>query len=71
MEIRYQFEADDEDDEMENEIDANIDALSGAASRLNNLAKVTGQELDEQNRHLRRLNEKVCLRILGWFPCAY
>ena len=48
---------------MENEIDANIDALSGAASRLNNLAKVTGQELDEQNRHLRRLNEKVCLQI--------
>ena len=56
---KYQFEADDEDDEMENQIDANIDALSGAASRLNDLAKATGQELDEQNRHLRRLNEKV------------
>ena len=58
---KYQFEADEEDDEMENEIDANIDALSGAASRLNGLAKATGQELDEQNRHLRRLNEKVYL----------
>ena len=56
---KYQFEADEEDDEMENEIDANIDALSGAATRLNGLAKATGQELDEQNRHLRRLNEKV------------
>lgn len=27
--------------------------------RLNGLARATGQELDEQNRHLRRLNEKV------------
>ena len=58
---KYQFEADEEDDEMENEIDANLDALSGAATRLNGLAKATGQELDEQNRHLIRLNEKVCL----------
>ena len=60
---KYQFEADEEDDEMENEIDANIDALSGAASRLNGLAKATGQELDEQNRHLRRLNEKVYFNL--------
>ena len=56
---KYQFEADSEDEDMENEIDANIDALSGAASRLNMLAKATGQELDEQNRHLERINQKV------------
>ncbi|KAL8785593.1 MAG: hypothetical protein Q9195_008579 [Heterodermia aff. obscurata] len=56
---KYQFEADEEDDDMENQIDANLDELSGAASRLNTLAQATGQTLDEQNRHLRRLNEKV------------
>jgi hypothetical protein len=30
---KYQFEADSEDDEMENEIDSNLDALHGAAKR--------------------------------------
>jgi hypothetical protein len=46
---KYQFEADSEDEEMENEIDANLDALSGAASRLNAIARATGKEVDEQN----------------------
>lgn len=55
---KFQFEADSEDEEMENEIDSNLDALGGAASRLNALAKATGQELDEQNRHLERINNK-------------
>lgn len=56
---KYQFEADEEDEEMENEIDSNIDALHGAATRLNGLARATGKELDEQNRHLGRINNKV------------
>ena len=79
---KYQFEADSEDDEMENEvwrprrssalpipvskltpsatqIDSNLDALGGAASRLNGLARATGKEVDEQNRHLERINAKV------------
>ena len=60
---KYQFEADSEDEEMENEIDSNIDALSGAAGRLNMLAKATGQELDEQNKHLERINQKVCFPL--------
>ncbi|KAL8834054.1 MAG: hypothetical protein Q9170_003946 [Blastenia crenularia] len=55
---KYQFEADDEDDEMENEIDANLTALSGAASRLNGLARATGQALEEDNKHLDRINAK-------------
>ena len=60
---KFQFEADSEDDEMENEIDSNLDALGGAATRLNALAKATGKELDEQNRHLERINNKVrCLQ---------
>lgn len=62
---KFQFEADSEDEEMENEIDSNLDALDGAASRLNALAKATGKELDEQNRHLERINNKVrcCMNI--------
>ncbi|KAI4217232.1 MAG: hypothetical protein LQ351_000541 [Letrouitia transgressa] len=56
---KYQFEADEEDDEMENEIDANLDALSGAATRLNGLARATGKALEEDNRHLDRINAKV------------
>ncbi|KAI4122993.1 MAG: hypothetical protein LQ338_005501 [Usnochroma carphineum] len=55
---KYQFEADEEDDEMENEIDANLTALSGAASRLNGLARATGQALEEDNKHLDRINAK-------------
>ncbi|MCJ1257257.1 Protein transport protein S9 plasma membrane t-SNARE [Lignoscripta atroalba] len=55
---KYQFEADSEDDEMENEIDSNLDALSGAAGRLNALARATGDEVDIQNKHLDRISEK-------------
>ena len=69
---KYQFEADSEDEQMENEIDSNIDALHGAAVRLNGLARATGKELDEQNRHLKRINDKVsrlletCHQIYFW-----
>ncbi|KAA8644103.1 hypothetical protein EYZ11_008425 [Aspergillus tanneri] len=55
---KYQFEADSEDEAMENEIEQNLDLLSGAAGRLNGLAKATGRELDEQNRHLERITAK-------------
>ena len=55
---KFQFEADSEDDEMENEIDSNLNALGGAAARLNGLARATGKEVDEQNRHLERINQK-------------
>ena len=57
---KYQFEADSEDEEMENEIDANLDLLGGAAGRLNALARATGKEVDEQNKLLDRIAEKVC-----------
>ncbi|KAI9837185.1 MAG: Protein transport protein S9 plasma membrane t-SNARE, partial [Thelocarpon superellum] len=55
---KYQFEADSEDDEMENEIDSNLDALSGAAARLNVIARATGKEVDEQNEHISRIHGK-------------
>ncbi|KAE8149759.1 hypothetical protein BDV25DRAFT_155695 [Aspergillus avenaceus] len=55
---KYQFEADSEDEAMEDEIEQNLDLLSGAAGRLNGLSKATGRELDEQNRHLERIMQK-------------
>ncbi len=55
---KYQFEADSEDEEMENEIDGNLEALGGAAKRLNLLARATGQEVDMQNKHIDRIIEK-------------
>ena len=56
---KYQFEADSEDDEMENEIDSNLDALGHAAGRLNALARATGREVDDQNTHIDRIIQKV------------
>ncbi|GME64678.1 Transporter sec9 [Neofusicoccum parvum] len=56
---KYQFEADSEDDEMENEIDANLDALHGAAGRLKGLASAMGTEVDQQNKHIARITDKT------------
>ncbi|CAI7656570.1 unnamed protein product [Penicillium glandicola] len=55
---KYQFEADSEDEALEDEIEQNLDLLGGATGRLNGLAKATGKELDEQNRHLERIMGK-------------
>ena len=63
---KYQFEADSEDEEMENEIDSNLDALQGVTSRLNALARATGEEVDLQNKHLDRISEKVSLCLSPW-----
>jgi hypothetical protein len=56
---KYQFEADSEDDDMENEIDSNLDALHGAAKRLNTLGRAMGQEVQSQNDHLIVLDRKT------------
>ncbi len=56
---KYQFEADSDDDEMENEIESNLDALGHAAGRLNALARATGKEVDEQNKHIDTIIAKV------------
>ncbi|KAL5404369.1 hypothetical protein PMIN03_009226 [Paraphaeosphaeria minitans] len=56
---KYQFEADSEDDEMENEIDNNLDQLHGAAKRLNALGRAMGQEVDTQNKHIDRITQKT------------
>lgn len=61
---KYQFEADSEDDQLEDEIDDNLDQLTGAAKRLNVLARATGSEVEAQNEHLQRIAAKVCLFLL-------
>lgn len=64
----YQFEADSEDDAMEDEIDSNLDALGGAVGRLNVLTRATGREVDEQNAHIDRIISKVSGEavVVGW-----
>ncbi|KAM0750809.1 hypothetical protein T439DRAFT_325865 [Meredithblackwellia eburnea MCA 4105] len=56
---RYQFEATESDDEVENEIDGNLDELSGIAGRLKMLATTAGQQVDAQNARLVTITKKV------------
>ncbi|KAK4628878.1 hypothetical protein CLAFUW4_08216 [Fulvia fulva] len=56
---KYQFEADSEDDEMENEIDDNLDAIHRGARTLNALGKAMGDEIDSQNKHIDRIIGKT------------
>lgn len=56
---KYQFEADSEDEAMEEEIDQNLDALGGAAKRLNGLSRAMGSEVEEQNVHIGRIAGKA------------
>lgn len=48
----------------DDQIDSNLNALGGAAGRLNQLARATGKEVDEQNLHLERINAKVSDHML-------
>ncbi|KAK4990504.1 Protein transport protein S9 plasma membrane t-SNARE [Elasticomyces elasticus] len=56
---KYQFEADSEDDEMENEIDSNLDAIHRSAKTLNQLGRAMGDEIDSQNKHIDRIIDKT------------
>lgn len=56
---KYQFEADSEDEAMEDEIDGNLDLLAGVAGRLNQLGRAMGAEVDEQNKHIDRIVAKA------------
>ncbi|CAG8780029.1 9354_t:CDS:2, partial [Dentiscutata erythropus] len=56
---RFQFEADEEDDQLENQIDNNLDMLSHGLSRLNNMARAAGDEVKRQNNALDRINDKT------------
>lgn len=56
---RYQFEADEEDEEMEREIEDNLDQIHAAASRLKNLAGTVNAVLDDQNATMKKIDGKV------------
>lgn len=56
---RYQFEADAEDDAIEDEIDSNMDALAAATGRLKNMALTMNGELESQNNFLSNTDKKV------------
>ncbi len=58
---KYQFEADSEDDAMEDEIENNLMEIKEAARRLNMLAKAQGDEVRQQNTLLEGLGKKVCM----------
>ena len=51
----YQFEADDEDNEIEDDIDDNLEQATGAAKRLILLARATGSEIEAHNQHLLKV----------------
>jgi hypothetical protein len=56
---RYQFEATASDDELEDELDDNLDEISDVAKRLKTLGMAMGQELDNQNNRIERIEEKT------------
>lgn len=56
---RYQFEATQSDDELEDELDQNLNDIGDLASRLNHLGRSMGVEVEEQNRRLQRVSDKT------------
>lgn len=56
---KYMFEADEEDEALEDEIDANLDALHSASKRLHKLAISTHDELERQNKTINKLGDRV------------
>lgn len=56
---RYQFESTASDDELEDELDDNLGEIGDVAKRLKALGTAMGQELDNQNSRLDRLDSKA------------
>lgn len=56
---RFQFDATEEDDEMEDEIVDNLDAIGQVTKSLKTMAAAMGQEVEQQNTRIDRLDEKT------------
>ncbi|KAF9643843.1 hypothetical protein BDM02DRAFT_1312520 [Thelephora ganbajun] len=56
---RFQFEATESDNEIEDELDDNLDEIADATKRLKALGTSMGQELDNQNQRIDRISEKA------------
>jgi hypothetical protein len=56
---RYKFAtptaSDDEDEEIDRQIDADLEQLSASVARLRKLAEEMGREVERQNQQLRRI----------------
>ncbi|KAF3920140.1 hypothetical protein AA313_de0203109 [Arthrobotrys entomopaga] len=55
----YQFEADEEDDAIEQGIDDNLNQLAAATSNLKMLATTIGEQVDHQNKLIHTMNGQV------------
>ncbi|KAE9962697.1 hypothetical protein BLS_010119 [Venturia inaequalis] len=55
----FQFEADSDDEEMEDEIDKNIECLYGATLRLKSVGLAINQELEAQSTAVQRIVDQV------------
>ncbi|KAK3621382.1 Protein transport protein S9 plasma membrane t-SNARE [Elasticomyces elasticus] len=56
---KFQFEADSDDDQMEDEIEDNLAGLHNAAKTINRIGQAMGTELKSQNDHLTRISGKT------------
>lgn len=56
---RFQFEKTASDDELEDEIDDNLDALGSATKGLKAIALAAGEELDRQNQRITDIAQKT------------
>ncbi|RIA97796.1 hypothetical protein C1645_852192 [Glomus cerebriforme] len=56
---KFQFEADDEDNALEDQLDNNLDAISAGLTRLNSMAVASGQEVRRQNEVLDRVEKST------------
>lgn len=56
---KFQFEADDEDNALEDQLDKNLDLISGGLTRLNAMAVASGEEIRKQNDVLDRISVKT------------
>ncbi|RIB05931.1 hypothetical protein C2G38_2047200 [Gigaspora rosea] len=56
---KFQFEADEEDNQIEEQLDNNLNMLSHGLNRLNHMAKAAGDEVRRQNDALDRINDKT------------
>lgn len=61
---RYQFEADESDDEKEKEIEHNLDQLGNITGRLKTLAMATNKEVDRQNKQIDEIIGRVSYFII-------
>ncbi|CAG8746260.1 7769_t:CDS:2 [Gigaspora margarita] len=56
---RFQFEADEEDNQIEDQLDNNVDMISNGLTRLNRMADAAREEVRRQNDTLDRLIDKT------------